>query len=127
MSARGKPQGQFVNDLLRTEFHKYVITGTRGYMSLKYGTFIPGNSWQNSLRYEFLRCYSMSTHDIYSNKRIVIPMYLLYVKYVFIEKNLPARGAIPNPRQPIPASRSRTPLSLSYTSRHVGRCITFPA
>lgn len=25
MSTRDKPQGQFVNDLLRTEFHKYVI------------------------------------------------------------------------------------------------------
>jgi len=24
MSTRDKPQGQFVNDLLRTEFHKYV-------------------------------------------------------------------------------------------------------
>lgn len=25
MNTRDKPQGQFVNDLLRTEFHKYVI------------------------------------------------------------------------------------------------------
>lgn len=29
MATRDKPQGQFVNDLLRTEFHKYVRSSSR--------------------------------------------------------------------------------------------------
>jgi hypothetical protein len=38
MAARDKPQGQFVNDLLRTEFHKCVLSASfptlRSYLNI---------------------------------------------------------------------------------------------
>ena len=46
---KDKASGQFVNDLLRTEFHKYVSAASR-LIKTFLNMPVPGNSWQSSLR-----------------------------------------------------------------------------
>lgn len=62
MDQKSQNQGNFVNDLLRTEFHKYVLKVLCLVQTFTH--HVTGNSWRNSSKYALLFWSQFSSTDM---------------------------------------------------------------
>ena len=124
MNGDEKPQGQFVNDLLRTEFHKYVIDFGVKMLSAENFAFFPQKV------HDKIYQGMISIFEFNPGLMIISVTICLYPHHLLQSSNIiliHITGAIHIPLLPIPASPSQTLPGWWYTSMHARRCIVFQA
>lgn len=124
MNGDEKAQGQFVNDLLRTEFHKCVIDFWVKMFSAEKFAFFP-QKVHDKIHQGMILIFEFDPGLIFISVTICLyPHYLLqYSNIILVHMTGPSHILL----LPIPASPSQMLPDWWYTLMHARRCIIFQA